>query len=475
MYVTITATGRHAGDLTFLLHKHPDRVHVRDLSVGRAHAFTTELQQDRCTVALLLEVDPVGLVRGATRESFTLGQYVNDRPYAVSSLLVVAVRRMFSTALARTCAARPELVDEPLNLAVHLPALPSTGGETLVRDLFEPLGWTVDATALPLDPAIPAWGRSRYLDATLTATLTVADALAHLVVLLPVLDDAKHYWVDEAEIAKLQHAGGDWLATHPQRDLIAHRYLAHRRDYVDTLLERLGDVAGTAERTTPDTARVPRSASPSTQEPPTRETLAHRRRGAVLAALRDLGAATIVDMGCGPGALLGWLVRNPANTRVVGADVSAGALAKAERGLNLDRMPDTQRAKLALLQSSLTYRDDRLAGFDAMVLMEVVEHLDADRLPALERNVFAHARPRHVLVTTPNREYNVLYPRLTAGGLRHTDHRFEWTRAEFSGWAEPLAAAHGYTVRFAGIGDADDTHGTPTQMAVFTRKDKETA
>jgi 3' terminal RNA ribose 2'-O-methyltransferase Hen1 len=137
----------------------------------------------------------------------------------------------------------------------------------------------------------------------------------------------------------------------------------------------------------------------------------------------------------------------------------------------MERMPDSQRARLRLLQSSLTYRDERFAGFDALVLMEVIEHLDLPRLPSLERTVFGYAQPRVVVVTTPNSEHNVRFEWLPAGVLRHPDHRFEWTREQFRTWCEAVAARHGYAVRYDAVGDDDPQVGPATQMAVFIKTD----
>lgn len=464
MYLTLgtTSTGPagdrfdDASDLGFVLHKHPARAQELDLPVGRAHVLYPEATAERCTVALLLEVDPVGLVRGKRlRTDSGLGQYVNDRPYAASSLVAVALGRVFRSALNGVCTARPELVDREVPLTVRVPALGSRGGPDLVRRLFEPLGWDVDARPLPLDEQVPAWGDSRYVDLTLTGTTTVQRALSHLYVLLPVLDDAKHYWVDDTEVAKLLRAGGDWLATHPEQETITTRYLAHQRDLVADAVARL-DPEGAA-------------AQPAADAPPRTPSLARLRREALLAELAALSVSTVVDLGCGEGALLRELLRDPRFTSVLGVDVSHVELARAEKRLGLDRMPDAQRARLRLLQSSVTYRDDRFAGHDAVVLSEVVEHLDLSRLPALERTVFDHAAPRYVLVTTPNAEHNVRYPALAGGGFRHPDHRFEWTRAELAAWAEDVGARYGYTVRYVPVGEDDPEVGPPTQMAVFSR------
>ncbi|MBM9467048.1 3' terminal RNA ribose 2'-O-methyltransferase Hen1 [Nakamurella leprariae] len=466
MLLTLTATASpalpDATDLGFLLFKHPGRAQRFPSSVGVAHVFWPEATAARSTVALLVEVDPIGLVRGrggrGSAESSALSQYVNDRPYAASSMLTVALGRVFGTAMTGRCDARPELVGRALDLEISLPALPARGGADLTQRLFAPLGWSVTAAPLPLDPELPDWGDSPYQDVRLAGRLTVATALTQLSVLIPVLDDGKHHWIGDDDVDKLLRSGGDWLPGHPERDLITRRYLGHHRTLVQdasTRFAALDDRPDDQADATPD-------ATPA-------RPLQRLRREAVLAALRAEQASSVVDLGCGEGALLRDLLADSTFSSVIGVDVSHRALAAAGRRLQLDRMPDRQRDRLQLLQSSATYRDDRLTGQDAVVLMEVIEHLDADRLPALSRSVFGAARPRTVLVTTPNAEHNVRYPHLAAGTMRHRDHRFEWTRAEFRSWADDVAAAHGYDVQFSPIGDDDPQVGPPTQMAVFRR------
>jgi len=460
--LTLSTTMHPATDLGYLVHKHPDKAQTFDVAVGTAHVVWPEASPERSTVALVLEVDPVALVRGrGTRgaDGFSLSQYVNDRPYAASSMLAGALAKVFRTAMAGRCEARPELVETPLPLEVRVPALPSSGGPELVERLFAPLGWQVAATAIALDPQLPAWGDSPYLDVHLAGRLRLADALTQLYVLLPALDGSKHYWIGADEVDKLLRAGERWLPGHPERELITRRYLGHRRQLVRSAVGRLAEV---------DDAEAERF-DDAVPDEPVRTPLAAARTAAVVAALREVGAATVVDLGCGEGALLRELVTDPAFTKVVGVDVSPRALDLAERRLQLDRMPDSQRARLQLLQSSLTYRDDRLAGHDAVVLMEVIEHVDLPRLPALERSVFTAARPASVVVTTPNADFNVRYEHLAAGAFRHRDHRFEWTRAQFQRWADAVAAEHGYSVRYSPVGEEDPDLGPPTQLAVFQR------
>jgi 3' terminal RNA ribose 2'-O-methyltransferase Hen1 len=478
-----------ATDLGYLLHKHPGRAQSFDLPVGTAHVFYPEADAARCTVALLLEVDPVGIVRSKRfggRDAFSLAQYVNDRPYAASSMLAVALGAVFRTAMTGRCDSRQALADSPVPLEIHVPALPCRGGARLAERLFEPLGWTVVATPEPLDGTVPEWGDSRYVDLRLRGDVRLADALRHLYVLLPVLDDAKHYWVTGDEVDKLLRAGEGWLAEHPERDQIMRRYLAHQRRYVEDATDRLvtldggpAPAAAAAEEVAVDAAALVTGAPAQGdvasvvsdavgQKAPT---LARQRAEAVITALHEVGARSVVDLGCGEGALLRLLAADRRFTRVLGTDVAARELDKAATRLRLDDASDAERERVRLAQSSLTYRDERIAGFDAAVLMEVIEHVDPPRLGALERVVFGEARPGTVVVTTPNVEYNALYPFLEEHGHRHTDHRFEWTRAVFRGWADGVARRHGYAVAFRDVGPQDEgpgALGAPTQLALFT-------
>jgi 3' terminal RNA ribose 2'-O-methyltransferase Hen1 len=457
--LTITTTRAPATDLGYLLHKHPDRLQTFETAAGAAHVFYPEATAGRCTAALLLEVDPIALVRGKTKTSDgELAQYVNDRPYAASSMLAVALKEAFRTALTGRCDARPELANSSIPLSINVPALRCRGGGGLATSLFQPLGWTVKTAAQPLQPA--EWGASPYLDLRLTGEVRLADALNHLYVLLPVLDDAKHYWVSTDEVDKLIRAGGDWLAAHPAKEIITRRYLSHQRRLTRSALARLAEADDT-EPSELDNA--------VTDDEETRKPLAVQRRESILAVLRELGTKRVGDFGCGSGVLTKALLAEPRIEKVVAVDVSARALQLAARNLNLDRMPDAQRERLEIFQSALTYRDDRLAGLDAAVLMEVIEHVDPERLPALERATFGFAAPAAVVVTTPNAEYNPLFTTMEPGAKRHPDHRFEWTRAQFRAWAENAAGTHGYQVRILPVGPEHPDAGPPTQLAVFTK------
>ena len=466
MLLTISTTYRPATDLGYLVHKNPSRFQSFKLPFGRADVFYPEAENDRCTVALLLDIDPIGLVRpkrGAPNGGGWLEQYVNDRPYVASSHLSVALATVFRSALAGSSAERPELAQQAIPLEAQISVVPSKEGAGLIRQLFEPLGYKVKVQGHPLDERFPDWGDSPYFSVRLEAESRLRDLLAHLYVLLPVLDDDKHYWVGDDEVDKLLRFGEGWLDRHPQRDLISRRYLKHQRDLMRQALSRLLD-AGQAD---PGVAEARHERAEEQLEAPLR--LGEQRMRAVLDTLREIGGTRVLDLGCGEGRLIGELLKEPGIASITGVDVSHRALEAANRRLHLDTLSNQQRERITLIHGSLTYRDKRLAGYDVAVAMEVIEHIDVNRLSAFEEVVFGEARPGSVLVTTPNAEYNSLFKGLPEGGFRHRDHRFEWTREQFQAWSRQVAGRRKYEVRFQDIGPEDAVHGSPTQMGVFTR------
>ena len=466
MLLTISTTHQPATDLGYLVHKNPSRFQSFDLPFGRADVFYPEADSVRCTVALLLHIDPVGLIRtkpGGSGAGDWLGQYVNDRPYVASSHLSVALSTVFGSALAGRSRERPELAATAIPLEAHIPAVPSREGADLVRKLFESLGYGVEIEVHRLDGRFPEWGASPYFSVRLAAETRLRDLLAHLYVLLPVLDDDKHYWVGDDEVAKLLRHGEGWLSSHPMRTLISERYLKHQRSLVDRALVQLLD-AGPSDPGATDTRHEQEE---ERLEAPLR--LGELRAQAVLAMLREVGASKVLDLGCGEGRLIGRMLEESAIRSITGLDVSHRALETARRRLRLDRLPAKQRERVTLLHGSLTYTDRRLSGHDAAVAMEVIEHIDSTRLDAFEEALFGTAQPDTVIITTPNAEYNVLFDGLPAGAYRHGDHRFEWTREEFQDWSSRVADRRECVVRFQDIGPVHRVHGAPTQMAVFTR------
>jgi 3' terminal RNA ribose 2'-O-methyltransferase Hen1 len=323
MLLTIRTTQSPATDLGYLLEKHPAKLHRFSLSYGEAFVFYPIATEAECQVALLLDVDPVGLVRGRTQCVDGLAQYVNDRPYAASSFLSVAIAQVFRSALTGKSRERPDLAEQAIPLEATVESMPCRGGEHFLRRLFEPLGYQVSAERIVLDDAFPEWGESRYFTVRLAGNVRLRDFLTHLYVLIPVLDDDKHYWVGDDEVEKLVAKGEGWLSEHPEKDQIALRYLKHRRYLTQTALSQLpsengGDKAeGEDELARPEEhAEAPLS-------------LNEQRLQAVIALLKESGARRVIDLGCGDGKLLQRLLRDKSIAHVAGVDVSPRALERS--------------------------------------------------------------------------------------------------------------------------------------------------
>jgi 3' terminal RNA ribose 2'-O-methyltransferase Hen1 len=457
MLLSITHTGEHTQDIGFLFHKNPARPQVFALSYGKAHVFYPEVSEHKTTLALLLDIDPIELSRGKTgAQEGGLFDYVNDRSYVSSSFMSTAISRVFGSAMGGKSDTHQALAEARLDLEAEIVMLPCRGDTVMLNRVFEPLGYAVAFETFSADDAFPAWGESRYVNLTLRGAVRLQDLLHHLYVLIPVFDRQKHYWIGHAEVEKLLRHGETWLKTHPEKEFITRRYLSKSRALANLALQRLQADEEVCEQ----------DEAPSGEAEDPKPGLNQQRLGSVLAAVRASRAESVIDFGCGEGRLLALLMREAQLKRIAAVDVAFETLERARGRIRYERLSETQKQKLSLFQGSLTYLDKRFEGFDAACVIEVIEHLDLPRLAAFERVLFAHARPGHVILTTPNREYNEKY---ALEGLRHGDHRFEWTRQELRNWAQGVADRHGYDVTFSEIGERDEVLGAPTQMAIFVQ------
>lgn len=469
MFLSITTTHKPATDLGWLLHKHPDKIQNFDIAGGRAIVFYPEATEDRCTATLLLDVDTVDLVRtlNVPADRVALQQYVNEKPYTASSFLTTAIAKVYTSAMNGVCKDRPELVATkmPFEVVVSVIRANSSSGEAALKRLFGPLGYEIEATQYPFDETFGEWGDSPFFTVKLRNTLTISDLLQHLYVLLGVFDNDKHYSISKQEIEKLMDKGDGWLSTHPERDFITRRYLRNigtltklaMRHFEEEDAEKGENTEGGSVGETP------------TETQKIKVNLHQQRLEAAAEQLKQNGVKKVVDMGCGEGRLIRLLLKEGQFDKILGVDVSMRELQRAKQRLDFEEMSPRMRERLDLMQGSVTYRDRRIEGFDGMALVEVIEHLDLDRLSAMERVVFEFAQPKTVVVTTPNGEYNVKYETLTAGDFRHDDHRFEWSRPEFETWARKTALNFGYSVTFFPVGDVDAIVGAPSQMGVFKK------
>ena len=459
MLLTITYEGENTQELGYLLHKNPERAQQFELNYGKAYVFYPEVGDNRTTAALLLDIDPIDLARGKLGSTDGgLFDYVNDRPYASTSFMSSAIARVFGTAMSGKCEKRQALADTPLKLTAKIYSLKDNGDVNLATQLFEPLGYNVTTERAVLDSQFPEWGNSPYINLTVSGTVKLSMLLNQLYVLIPVFDKQKHYYISEAEIKKLLEHGEGWLAAHPYKEKIAQRYFSARKNFARKALDVL--LADNPDEELNDDDAV---------EKEVRTPLNTVRLETVKNAVLASGAASVIDLGCGECRLTSLLLSEPQITKVTACDVSASVLEKAAGRLKLERMPDYKRNKLTLMQASLTYKDKRFEGYDCACVVEVIEHIEPARIPAFERSVFEFAVPRTVIVTTPNREYNANYEKMNENELRHGDHRFEWTRAQFKEWTESVCERFGYTCRISEIGDADGQLGAPTQMGVFSK------
>lgn len=466
MFLTISTTHYPATDLSWLLHKHPDKVQSFAVAAGKAHVFYPEATPECCTAALLLTVNPVSLVRG---DSAQQDQYVNDRPYVASSLLSTSLANVYSSALNGRCNDRPELVEVAMPLTATIAVVKVKGDTNTLHRLFTPLGYSVSATRHPADDRFPNWGNSSYYTLTLSHTVTLKTLLTHLYVLLPILDNEKHYFVNQQEVDVLLKKGEGWLSTHPEREFIAWRFLRRKSTLAREALDRLTAIESPPDVDEPVIDTISMNTGGIGLEPEATRlfvSLHEQRLKAAFDLLKSSGAKSVLDLGCGEGRLLRMLHVDPQFRQIAGMDVAYRDLLRAKDRLHYDQFNESQRERLTLFQGSLLYRDSRLTGFDAAALIEVIEHVEPERLPNLERVVFEFARPKMVVVTTPNVEYNQKYG-MAEDQTRHADHRFEWSRAEFTSWCTSVSNRFGYQVRIVGVGEPDPVVGASSQMAVF--------
>lgn len=466
MLLTISTTHRPATDIGYLLGKHPDRCQTFQFPWANAHVFYPEASEERCTIALAVDLLTHKLTpqnRGTAHSRQE--HYVNDRPYAATSHLALIMNQLFSQAAAAHNKEKPELSLTPIPLTAWLPTVPRGNRTNLVEDLFEPLGYAVTATPLPIDPERPQSGTTRHVELTLENTITLSELLKHLYVLLPTLDGGKHHFVDQSEIDKLMRFGDGWLPTHPLKELITASAVNQRVSMANRALALMA--AQNSAETEPENSQQGQEARHEKQETAIEKGigLGRMRQHAVLEEVKKANPSSVLDLGCGEGRLTLDLVKLPRLAKVTAMDVSTRAMAHLSR--RADRLNPAQKDKLTLLHGSLAYRDPRLNGHDLAVAMEVIEHIDEEKLPSFEDAVLAGAKPKTLVVTTPNVEYNKVF-QMPEGSSRHRDHRFEWDRDTFAQWARKTAQKHGYAVSITGIGPTDPQAGEPTQMAVFT-------
>lgn len=459
MLLTISTTHFPATDLGYLLHKHPDKFQTIELTMGDAHIFYPEKSDEKTTIGLLLDIDTIKMVKNSRNNDFILGQYVNDRPYVASSFMSVAISKAFSSAMNGKCKDKPELVEVKMPLEANISIIPAPkGGEILIRKFFEPLGYEIKIERHTLNENFD-WGDSKYYTLYLKNTITIKDLLTHLYVLIPALDNDKHYFVNEEEINKLIEKGGNWLKNHPEKEQIIRRYLVN-----------LGSLTKKALKSINIEEEIKNEIETNALEIPEKKQNLHDKRLQMVAnAIQELGVKSVLDLGCGEGKLLKLLLKQKQLLKIAATDVAYKELLKAKENLYYEEMSPKQKERISFFQGSVMYKDRRMEGFEAIAVVEVIEHLELNRLKAFEQVLFQFAKPKYVILTTPNKEFNVMFDKMENEDMRHEDHRFEWTRKEFLDWANKISEKYEYYVEIKGIGEEEKNVGTPSQMAIFKK------
>ncbi|MCL2847635.1 MAG: 3' terminal RNA ribose 2'-O-methyltransferase Hen1 [Firmicutes bacterium] len=457
MLLTITYKGQNSTNLGYLLHKNPSRPQQFEMSFGLAYVFYPKASETETTVALLLDINPIDLARGKLgSKDGGLFDYVNDRPYVSSSFMSTAISKIFGTAMSGKCDKMPDLVEQKIDLESSIMMLPCSGDKKILERIFAPLGYKVEYDTFILDDKFTEWGESKYINLYLKGNIKLSELLNHLYVLLPVFDNQKHYWIGSGEVEKLIHHGEWWLANHPEKNIITARYLRRKKSLINRALKELECEDNLESNNNLEEEK----------ESPQIIRLNDLRMEVVSKAVLESKAKSVIDLGCGEGKLIDKLLKQKQLERITGVDVCIQSLERAKK--KIDILPERIKEKITLFQGSLIYKDKRFSDYDVACVIEVIEHMDLARLNAFERILFEFTSPPTVILTTPNAEYNINYEHME--GLRHTDHRFEWTREEFKIWVDKICVSYGYSSSLSDIDTSDEHQNTPTQMVIFTKE-----
>jgi 3'' terminal RNA ribose 2''-O-methyltransferase Hen1 len=457
MLLTITYKGKDTQDLGYMLFKNPNRPQSVKLTTGSAYVYYPKVSDEETTIALLLDINSLDLAKGEKGKDVqpqSLFDYVNDRPYVASSFLATAMNKVFGTAISGRGDEYQELVDSKLNLSATIHMFPCPVDKERINKVFEPLGYEVNYETFLLDNKFPEWGDSKYVNLTVSGNVVLRDLLKQIILLIPVFDKFKHYDVsNQDELNKLLKLGDGWLSDHPEKDFIVNRYLQFKKGLVNKAQEHLKS----------DVDEIEESIDKAVTEK--EESLNTTRFNSVINELIKIEAKSVLDIGCSNGKLLEAIRDKMPNIKLAGIDVHLKAVSIADKMANKKDLD-----KIDFFQSSILYKDKRFKGYDAVTAIEVMEHIDEFKLYLFEKVLFGYINPRVAILTTPNKDYNENYDNINNKGLRHFDHRFEFTKREFESWVTKICSKYGYIYFFKSIGKADEKDQQPTLMVTFMKK-----
>ncbi|WIM41190.1 3' terminal RNA ribose 2'-O-methyltransferase Hen1 [Paenibacillus sp. PK4536] len=480
MYLTIKATGTHASMISHLLAKNPNNLYDRTEKGARIRLVYTSFQPEETEVLLFVTPDPIDLVKGSP-DHYDITQYINDRELVVSSLFCSYIRPALGTALnGKPKADYIDWVEHPFTLHMSMGPVASDLPDSMIESLFQPLGYEVQMERGEIDYSFDLKNRSTVRHIQISGQQTLQHMLRQLYILIPVLDNYKHYYISDDEIERLQRYGEGWLSTHPQHDLIIKRSLrfaplikeyeqkvAKNEDITNVSTELSTHQAEASEMKSELSEDQDKQYDSNQTEPPVIRLNELRYRAIVEQVSQLPQHKQIVDFGAGEGKLSVRLGEIEGVEQIWAVEPSMQSQLRAiDRFAKLEGRTDYVIP--VVTTGSLFYRDERWVDQDVIILCEVIEHINEVRLPQVIHTLFTDYRPQTLIMTTPNREYNEVY-QMGKDEIRHTDHRFEWTRAELEQYCTQWIQDRPYTFTLSGIGEKHEQYGQPTQMVVFHR------
>ncbi|MCM3572375.1 3' terminal RNA ribose 2'-O-methyltransferase Hen1 [Mesobacillus subterraneus] len=447
MQLTIRAVGENVQVISHLLAKNPNNLYERNQKGHAVRLFFSSFTEREVEATVFVAPDSLELVKNQGNQ-YDITHYINDREFAVSSIFISLIRTALGTALnGQPKEEYIKWVKHPFDLELSFGPVASGLSDHQIVDLFEPLGFNVSINRPQIEYNFNLKSKSSVRFITLKGRTPLQMALRQIFVLIPVLDNYKHYFIDEKEIEKLERYGEGWLDDHPQKSFILKKALRFKNVY--ELVE--GQEKDTAA---PEMRKI---------------RLNDMRYEKIVDTVNGFeNKESIVDLGSGEGKLSTRLGFIPGVKEILAVEPSEEASIRA-----MERFAQAEGKdyfiKPTQLWGSLFYYDERLKGKDVIILCEVIEHIDEERLSKVFQTILQDYRPKNLVVTTPNKEYNALYEMDTE--FRHGDHRFEWSREEFEAWCKARNEEGEYELIFDGIGELDEQFGFPTQMCIFKRKE----
>ncbi|AYV66644.1 MULTISPECIES: methyltransferase domain-containing protein [Niallia] len=450
MQISLKVYGEHARMVSHLIAKNPHNLYERKEKGGLVRIVFTKNEEHEVQILFFVTVDNMELTKNQTNFS-SITHYINDRESAVSSIFCSVLRKAVGTALnGKPKDEFKEWVNYSFPLEITFGPLSTKLTNHELAELFEPLGYelTIENGKVLLPKSFAKKSSAKFI--TLKAKQTIQDCFRHLFVLIPVMDQYKHYYIDEKEVDKLKRYGEGWLSSHPKRNEIIKESLVFS-DLIEK--SRLIESKPSEEKQAPLTKK---------------KSLNQWRYEKIIETVKKLPHnSRIVDMGAGEGKLTAQLGFISGIEELIAVDPSEREQLKAKK--RIEALVDKPDFLLPTFKwGSLFYYDSELEKKDIFILCEVIEHIDENRLGKVFDTIFTKYKPYHVIVTTPNQDYNAVYDMNEA--KRHSDHRFEWTQQQFEEWTKYWESHANYKVQIDGIGEYIEGYGYPTQMAIFSQK-----